>query len=348
MSEFQISQLRVPLVVSPMAGGPSTPELAAVATNAGALGFLAAGNLPVAGMIERIERLRQLTPGPFGVNVFVPTIENVAESAPADRSTAVAHYRELLAADAERYGVTLPDVNGGDTDDWSAKLEYLLEHPVAVVSFTFGLPDRRVFDRLHAVGTKAIVTVTDAEEALAASDQGADGLAVQGPLAGGHRGTHAVMKEPGELGLDALLASIAAVTSLPRIAAGGVVTRERVEDLLADGATAVQLGTVLLRADECGAPPPHKDALASDRYGSTAVTRAFTGRPARGLVNRFLIDHDGDAIAAYPEVNLLTRPLRAAAAAAGDPDGMALWAGAGFAAARALPAAEILAALAPR
>ncbi|HEY5320022.1 MAG TPA: nitronate monooxygenase [Galbitalea sp.] len=345
---FGFDQLGVPLVVSPMAGGPSTPELAAAAANAGALGFLAAGNLPAAGLIERIDRLRQLTANPFGVNVFVPTVENVAEAAPADRSDAVAGYRKLLAADAERYGVTLPDVNGNDTDDWSAKLEYLLEHPVAVVSFTFGLPERRVFDRLHAVGTQVIVTVTDAEEALAASDQGADGLAVQGPLAGGHRGTHAVAKEPGELGLDALLASIAAVTSLPRIAAGGVATREGVEELLADGATAVQLGTVFLRADECGASPSHKDALASGRYGNTAVTRAFTGRPARGLVNRFLTEHDADAIAAYPEVNLLTRPLRAAAAAAGDPDGMALWAGTGFAAARALPAADILADLAPR
>jgi nitronate monooxygenase len=345
---FGFDQLRVPLVVSPMAGGPSTPELAAAAANAGALGFLAAGNLPVAGLIERIARLRQLTASPFGVNVFVPTIENTVEAAPLDRSDAVAEYRELLAADAERYGITLPEVNGSDTDDWSAKLEYLLEHPVAVVSFTFGLPDCRVFDRLHAVGTHVIVTVTDAEEALAASDQGADGLAVQGPLAGGHRGTHAVAKQPGAVGLDALLASIATVTSLPRIAAGGIATRERIDELLADGAAAVQLGTVFLRADECGASPWHKDALASGRYRSTAVTRAFTGRPARGLVNRFLTEHDGEAIAAYPEVNLLTRPLRAAAAAASDPDGMALWAGTGFASARALPAADILAALAPR
>jgi nitronate monooxygenase len=345
---FEFEQLRVPLVVAPMAGGPTTPALVAAAVDAGAFGFLAAGNLTAARFIAQFEQLRSLTSAPFGVNLFVPAIENSTEDATADRSGEVARYRELLAPDAARYGVALPEVDGSDTDDWSAKLEYLREHPVDVVSFTFGLPDGREFDRLHEVGTHVAVMVTDAEEAGAASDRGADSLIVQGPDGGGHRGTHAVVKRPGALDLDALLAEVASASSLPRIAAGGVSSRERVEELLASGAAAVQLGTAFLRAAESGAPRVHKDALASGRYSETAVTRAFTGRYARGLLNRFIREHDGDAVAAYPELNLLTRPLRAAAAAAGDPDGLALWAGVGFATAAELPAAEILASLTPR
>jgi nitronate monooxygenase len=345
---FAIEQLGVPLVVAPMAGGPSTPALAAAAAEFGALGFLAAGNLPAARLIADIQRLRELTNRPFGVNVFVPSIENVAEGEVPDRSEAVDRYRQDIEADAARYGVALPDVDPGDTDDWSSKIEYLLEHPVAVVSFTFGLPDRRVIERFQSVGTHVTVTVTDVEEAMAASEQGADSLAVQGPEAGGHRGTHAVAKRPSNESLELLLRGITGVTGLPLIAAGGVSDREEVERLLSHGAAGVQVGTLLLRSLESGASQPHKDALASGQYDHTSVTRAFTGRFARGLANRFMVEHDAEAVAAYPEINLMTRPLRAAAAAAGDPDAMSLWAGTGFAHADAIAAADILDVLSPR
>jgi nitronate monooxygenase len=345
---FAIEQLGVPLVVAPMAGGPSTPALAAAAAEFGALGFLAAGNLPAARLIANIERLRDLTGRPFGVNVFVPSIENSAEGELPDRADLVERYRGDIAGEAERYGITLPDVDPGDTDDWSFKIEYLLEHPVAVVSFTFGLPDRRVIERLQSVGTHVTVTVTDVSEALAASEQGADSLAVQGPAAGGHRGTHSVAKEPSDASLEELILSIKNVTGVPLIAAGGVSDRAGIERLIALGAASVQLGTMFLRSTESGASQLHKDALASGRYDHTAATRAFTGRLARGLANRFMIEHDAQAVAAYPEINLLTRPLRAAASAAGDPDAMSLWAGTGFAHAEQVDAADILHGLSPR
>jgi nitronate monooxygenase len=344
---FAIEQLGVPLVVAPMAGGPSTPALAAAAAEFGALGFLAAGNLPAVRLIADILRLRELTNRPFGVNVFVPSIENAAEGEVPDRSEAVDRYRQDIEADAAQYGVTLPDVDPGDTDDWSSKIEYLLEHPVAVVSFTFGLPDHRIIERLQSVGTHVTLTVTDVAEALAASEQGVDSLAVQGPTAGGHRGTHTVAKEPSDASLEELLHGIAKVTDLPLIAAGGVSNRAGVERLLALGAASVQLGTMFLRSTESGASQIHKDALASGRYDDTAVTRAFTGRFARGLANRFMIQHDAQAVAAYPEINLMTRPLRAAASAAGDPEAMSLWAGTGFAHAQPIDAADILDALRP-
>jgi nitronate monooxygenase len=346
---FDLAELRVPLVVAPMAGGPSTPALAAAVAGTGGLGYLAAGNLPVQRMIGQVEQLWALGAEEFGVNVFVPAAANTAEdgvdpSAP-DRSAAVARYRLLLAGEAERYGIELPDADPADTDDWEAKIAYLLEHPVPVVSFTFGLPRRPVIDALHGVGSHVTITVTDAAEAAAATESGADSLAVQGPEAGGHRGTHTVAKRPSDLELDALLGVVAEISDLPRIAAGGVASAARVRELLGAGASAVQLGTAFLRTPESGASDLHKDALASGRHPRTVVTRAFTGRFARGLENRFIIDHDAEAVAAYPEINLTTRAIRAAALAAGDPEALSLWAGTAYADARNSPAAEVVASL---
>jgi nitronate monooxygenase len=145
--------------------------------------------------------------------------------------------------------------------------------------------------------------------------------------------------------LEVLLRDVRDVCDLPLVAAGGITRREHIVAAMEAGAKAVQIGTVLLRSPESGASPLHKDALVSDRFSETMVTRAFSGRFARGLVNRFMRDYHDVAPAAYPEVNQLTRPLRAAGAAAGDPDGMALWAGTGYRDAPVAPAAEIVASL---
>lgn len=185
---FDYRTLRVPLVVAPMAGGPSTPALAAAATGAGALGFLAAGNLTAARMIAQLDELHVLGARVFGLNVFVPAAVNRAEpgiQATAARAAAVDRYRASLRGEVKRYGVDLGTADATDTDEWDAKIDRLLSHPVPVVSFTFGLPERAVIDALHGVGTHVTVTVTSVREAAASTDGGADSLAVQGPLAGG-------------------------------------------------------------------------------------------------------------------------------------------------------------------
>ena len=179
-----------------------------------------------------------------------------------------------------------------------------------------------------------MVTVTDPAEADAAARAGADSVCLQGPDAGGHRGTHAVAKVPDATPLQSLVERVAAEQSVPVVAAGGVSSGAQVSALRRAGASAVQVGTLLLCSPECGASAAHKQALASGSYADTTVTRAFSGRPARGLTNRFIRDHDGSAPAAYPELNQLVRPIRSAASAAGDPDGLALWAGTGFGACR--------------
>jgi len=199
-----------------------------------------------------------------------------------------------------------------------------------------------VIRALQEAGSAVVVTVTSPAEAVLAAEAGADALCVQGYEAGAHRGTFVNDDAPGgDRGLPALIGEVAAVTGLPQIAAGGIMGPRQVRAVLAAGAAAAQCGTAFLRSPESGAHPLHKAALADPRYTATVVTRAFSGRPARGLVNRFIAEH-ADAPPAYPEINNATRPLRAAAAARGDTEAMSLWAGQGYRQAAERPAAEIV------
>jgi nitronate monooxygenase len=334
---FSFAELDVRIVAAPMAGGPSTPALVCAAASVGAIGFLAAGSKTVEELSRQVDRVRAGTAGPFGVNVFVPGVAGASAV-----SDALAAYRRELAADAERYGVELSLPRADTTDLWRDKIDYLVRHPVPLVSFTFGLPGAETIDRLHRAGSHVMVTVTDADEAAAAAAEGADSLCVQGPDAGGHRGTHSVGKVPGSLGLVPLADTVRRVSALPLVLAGGIGTADRVVELVRWGAAGVQVGTALLLSPECGASQVYKSALRTRAYPGTTLTRAFSGRLARGLTNRFILDHDATAPAEYPQVNQLTRPLRAAAAAAGDPEAMSLWAGTGFASVREVPAARIV------
>jgi nitronate monooxygenase len=216
-----------------------------------------------------------------------------------------------------------------------------------VVSFTFGCPEAGLIAALRTAGSAVWVTVTEPGEAALAAARGADGLCVQAASAGAHRGTFSDgPRDAPDHPLPRLLRDVAQVIGLPLVAAGGIMNSRDAAAALAAGAVAVQCGTAFLRCPESGAHPLHKAALADPAYTHTAVTRAFSGRPARGLVNRFMLGHSG-APSGYPEINNATRPLRAAAAAAGDSGGMSLYAGEGFRAATARPAAEVVAHLCP-
>jgi nitronate monooxygenase len=336
-----LDSLAIPIVQAPMAGGVSTPELAAAVSEAGGLGFLAAGYLPAERVREQISAVRRLTTRPFGVNLFVP-------GDPAADRDAVDRYRDRLEAEAALYGAELGEPVADD-DGWAEKLAVLRELEVPVVSFTFGCPTRATVMNLKQYVSDVVVTVTSAVEARLADDAGADALCVQGPEAGAHRGTFVNADQHSsvdDVSLLPLLRRVSAIADLPLIATGGLSGGRDVAAVLAAGARAAQLGTVFLACPESGAHPLHKAALTDGSYPGTAVTRAFTGRPARGLVNRFMLDHSADAPAAYPHVHRLTRGLRAAAAAAGDPAAMSLWAGQGHPFAREVPAAELTRALA--
>ncbi|GAA3304435.1 nitronate monooxygenase [Streptomyces cinereospinus] len=324
-----------------MAGGVSVPQLAAAVSEAGGLGFLAAGYKTADGMYQEIQQLRGLTGRPFGVNLFMPQPEQ-AEPAAVDV------YAHQLAGEAAWYEAELGDPDSGRDDGYDAKLAVLLDDPVPVVSFHFGVPSRDVLDALRRAGTLTLVTATTADEALAVEQAGADGVIVQGAEAGGHQGTHRDVPENdgSAIGLLSLLGQVREAVGLPLVAAGGVMRGGQIAAVLAAGAAAAQLGTAFVATPESGASAVHKRALTDPLFARTELTRAFSGRPARGLVNRFLREHGPYAPAAYPEVHHLTSPIRKAAAKAGDAQGMALWAGQGHRMARELPAGQLVEVLA--
>ncbi len=332
---FQPAALKLPIVQAPLAGGPSTPALAAAVSQAGGLGFLAAGYKTADAVAQDVEAVRAATGAPFGVNVFAPP------AAPADPAV-VARYAATLGEEAKRQGAPLGDPRSDD-DHWEAKLALLREARPAVASFTFGCPSPELVGELHAQGIAAWVTVTTHAEARTAAETGADALVIQGAEAGGHRGGFDDA-EPRAIGLLALLQLVAAEVDVALVASGGIMTGAGIAAVLAAGASAAQLGSALMLTPEAGTSPPHRDALAAK--GETALTRAFSGRTARGIVNRFLREHDGAAPRAYPEVHHLTAPLRAAARTRGDADAINLWAGEAHELARAIPAGELVAQLA--
>lgn len=330
---FDLRDLAVPIIVAPMAGGPSTPDLAAAGTNAGGLGFVPAGYLTADVFGERIEAARRLATGPVGANLFVPQPS-------AGTPAAIEAYAAALAPEVERYGVALGDPRFDD-DAWQAKLDVLLDLRPEVVSFTFGLPNADECRRLRDEGITTVGTVTTLAEARAAAALGVDVVAAQGPSAGGHRGTFDPAAQPATEPLDELLAAVTAAVDIPVIAAGGLSTRDDIRRVRGAGAVAAQLGTAFLLADEAGSSPVHRAALTDPQFTETVVTRSFSGRYARGLRNRFIDAHEAEAPFGYPEVHYMTGPLRAGSVRAGDPHGVNVWAGTGFRNAKSGSVAEI-------
>ena len=331
-----LDQLRHPIVLAPLAGGPATPGLAAAVSAAGGLGFLAAGYRSAEALAGDIRAVRELTTAPFGVNLFVPGRAAVDDAA-------LTAYIESLREDAAEYGVELGE-SRDDDDEWDAKLAVLERERVPVVSFTFGCPSAEAITALHEAGSEVWVTVTDVEEARIAAEARADALVLQGIEAGGHRASFVDRDDAEGLSTLALLRLVGAEVELPLVATGGITDGAALAAVLVAGAAAGQIGTGFLRAGEAGTHPAHRAALAADT--PTALTRAFTGRRARGLRNRFLIEHGPDAPPAYPHVHHATAPWRAAARERGDAEQFNLWAGQAHRLAEEAPAAEIVRTLA--
>jgi nitronate monooxygenase len=311
-----LDHLDIPIVLAPLAGGPATVELAVAVSDAGGLGFLAAGYRSAADLREQVRRFRERSERPFGVNLFTPP------AGPSEPQTYAA-YVERLAAEAAAVGVALGEPRCDD-DDWEAKLAALSELRVPVVSFVFGCPPADVLARVRRSGASAWVTVTTPGEARIARAAGADALVVQGFEAGGHRSSFAD-GDDGPYGLLALLQLVGRDGEVPLVAAGAIATGSGVAAVLAAGARAAQIGTAFLRCPEAGTAAVHRAALAGS--APTAMTRAFTGKPGRGIVNRFMRDHGAHAPAAYPEIHHVTAPLRRAGRQRGDGDVVNLWAG---------------------
>lgn len=332
-----------PLVAAPMAGGTTTAALALAVQGAGAFAFAAGGYLSAEQLAAHIAPLR-VSGRDFGVNLFVPR----AEERNAGQAAALSRYRSELQAAARRFGVELPDElpaahDPRAQDFWMEKIDLLLAEPVPVVSFTFGLAPAATVAKLHKAGSRVVASVTSVAEARAAAETGVDALVVQHGNAGGHSAaflptTTMVTTRT----LPQLISDVRAAVTLPLVGAGGITGQADVKSVLAAGAEAAAIGTALIRTTESGARDLHKDALADPHFTQTAMTRAFTGKAARALVNDFVLAHSQTAPEAYPEVHFLTAPLRAAAARAQDPQTLNLWAGTGWKSATDGPAAAVV------
>jgi nitronate monooxygenase len=331
-----------PIIQAPMAGGATTAELIAAVADAGGLGFIGAAYLQPVEILALAGAVRARTEGPFGINLFAPTPQTAA---PADLGPAL----DRLAPYHAEMGLPAPALPTEIAFDFEAQLAAALESGASAFSFTFGLLPTGATAALRARGMFLIGTATTVDEAVQLAAAGVDAVAAQGSEAGAHRGTFAAAFDAAMVGTMALVPQMVDAVRLPVIASGGVMDGRGIAAALALGASAVQLGTAFLTCDEAGIPEAYKVAILRAREHETRVTRAFSGRPARGILNRFMAEVEGDpsgtAILPYPLQNALTRPLRSAAARQGRSELLSLWAGQGVRMARRQSARDLIARL---
>jgi nitronate monooxygenase len=316
-----LDSLPIPIIQAPMAGS-SFDAMALAVSRAGGLGSLAAAGVAPSDMGATVDALKAATDAPFAVNLLMAP---PAVPGPAEVEIAL----DRLAPWYAELGAPLPAAPNGFSHDFQAQLEALTRSAPPVASFTFGVLTRAQVDALHAAGSLVIGTANTAAEARAWADVGADGICAQGMEAGGHRGNFLADIDESLVGTLALVATVLEAVDLPVIAAGGIMDGRGVAAVLALGASAAQMGTAFLLADQALTPPPWRKAIEEAPDDPTRLTRAFSGRYARGIENRFMREMRAveREVPAYPVQNRLTQPLRAAAEKAGDPELMSLWAG---------------------
>jgi nitronate monooxygenase len=328
--------IEVPVVLGPMAGGPSTPQLAAAVSNAGGLGSLGEGYVTPDGIRRDIKELRRLTDRPFAVNLFVPE--------PVELDTArIERAIEALGPFRQELGLPLQTTPSEFAEDFESQLAAVVEERVPVFTFTFGVVDPSIVQNLHRAGTLVGGTATTPTEAKALEDCGLDFVVAQGSEAGGHRGTFIPVKGDDLIGLAALVPQVRDAVSLPVVAAGGMADGRGIAAALTLGACAAQLGTAFLLCPEAGTSAPYREAIRRARPEDTVITSAFSGRRARGISNRFSRDLAALAdLPPYPIMNALTREIRRVASERGEAEMLSLWAGQGVGMVRELPAAQLV------
>jgi nitronate monooxygenase len=332
--------IEYPILLAPMAGSGGTPELAAAVSNAGGLGAWGGAYSKPNEIAAAIRRIRQLTSRPFNINLF-------AGGYRADRKIDPQPMLEIVGAAHAKLGLPPPVLPLEPANPFDEQLEVVLEERPSVFSFTFGMPSAAQIAALKERGIAIIGTATTVEEARRLAQAGVDVVAAQGAEAGAHRGTFAAPFEESMVPLATLVREIRASLNLPVIGSGGIMDGRDVPACLKAGADAVQPGTVFLPCPESGAPPVYKRALLEAKKDTTVITRAISGRPARGLTNAFIATVAGkeDTILPFRQQNDLTRPMRNAAGQQGIADFISLWAGQGVARSRAMPAADLVATL---
>jgi nitronate monooxygenase len=336
-------RLRHPVIQAPLAGGGDTPALVAAVAEAGAFGFIGGAYLTPPQILDAARAVKARTQRPFGVNLFAPVRgpEPPKDFGPALKRLAP-YYAEL--------GLAPPEIPAPKADAFPEQLAAALESGASVFSFTFGVLPAHTIAAIKARGMFVMGTATTVEEAMTLERAGADAIVAQGSEAGGHRGTFGESFEAGMIGTVALVPQVADAVTVPVVASGGIMDGRGIAAALALGASAVQMGTAFLTCDEAGIPPAYKQAILTAQENATRLTRAFSGRPARGIANRFMTDMEASGIAdhilPFPLQDALTRPLRTAAAQQARAEYLSLWAGQGLRLARRQSASDLVARLA--
>ena len=329
--------LSIPVVLAPMGGGPSTPELVAAVSNGRGLGSLAAAYSNGERIEQDIAAIRKLTTRPFAVNLFSPQ----AQLPLKDGVKAVA---DFLRPYHDRLGLKAPELPQKPIEDFDEQLDAVAKAAPPIVSFTFGLLPPKAMERLKAQGTYLMGTATTVEEARQLERAGVDAVIAQGSEAGAHRGTFAVPAEEALIGTVALVPQVVDAVSVPVIASGGIMDGRGLVASLALGASAVQMGTAFLACKEAGTSATYREALMHGRGGATTLTRAFSGRMARGLSNEFIEKWNAAGMQhlPYPWQNAFTQPMRRAATAAKQAGLLSLWTGQGLGMLRETTAEQLM------
>lgn len=328
MSLLNTLNLTYPIIQAPMAGGATTPELIACVSNFGGLGSLGAGMTAPDVLNSQINTIKTLTDQPFMVNLMVLS-EYESSTFDTDIPTWLSGYYQDNNID-----VTLPE---HPAQHFADQLRVLFDNPVPVASFTFGIISATQVQRLQSLGTRVIGTANHPLEAKAWADIGADAVCVQGNEAGGHRGGWLAQSETDPLGLLTLISQTRAITDIPLIAAGGIMTSQDIKAIQAAGAELAQMGTAFLTTDKCGINDTYKQALldasGGKRSTETRLTRLFSGKLARGLLNEYLRNfaqfESEHNLPPYPQLNAMTKFVRADATKRLDAEYQSLWAGQG-------------------
>lgn len=332
-----------PIIQAPLAGGGDTPALVAAVCNAGALAFIGAAYLTPEQIGNAAREVRARTTKPFGISLFAPLPDPDPPGNPKPALERVAPFFAEL-------GLPPPVVAASPPHSFNEQLAAALESGAAVFGFTFGILPKQAIESVKNRGMFLMGTATTVDEAIALEKAQVDAIVTQGSEAGGHRATFGADFDSAMIGTISLVPQVVDAVTVPVIASGGIMDGRGIAAALALGASAVQMGTAFLTCDEAGVPEVYKKAILKAREHETRLTWAFSGRPARGIVNRFMMAFDArdasGSILPFPLQNDLTRPLRSAAAKQGRAEFLSLWAGQGVRLAQRRMATQLIECLA--
>ena len=323
----ELLKIEYPIIQAPMAGGVTTSELVAEVSNSGGLGMIGAGYMNSVQMRDQIQEIRQLTSKPFGINLFVPNDFTVMEEQVKSSNQHLNRIRQQLNLH-QKDSIEIPNYNDL-FETFIEQIKGVIDENVPICSFTFGIPSKKVMTELKQSNMILMGTATTVREAVENEKAGMDIVVVQGSEAGGHRGSFLDGNQESLVGLMSLIPQVVDKVNIPVISSGGIMDGRGLMASICLGAKGVQMGTAFLTCIESGAHQVHKEAVLNANEEQTALTRSFSGKWARGIKNRFLIEMQNieRLLPEFPVQNTLTQDIRKSSAANNNQDFMSLWSG---------------------